>query len=102
MSKVIRQQGYTDLRHLNDFIDHLEDGDRLFWEGLDEDVYRQAQGYSTSELKEAYKSPAHWLAYKNRPPVYKPHFNFGTMVHMAILEPDRLENDLFIKPTFLI
>ena len=46
---------------------------------------------SYSSLKEFLKSPAHFVAYKNREVEETPAMRFGTAVHMAILEPAQFE-----------
>jgi hypothetical protein len=48
---------------------------------------------SFSSLKEFLKSPAHFLAYKNREFVESASMRLGTAVHMALLEPDRFINE---------
>ena len=47
---------------------------------------------SYSSLKEFMKSPAHFLAYKNRELKETPAMRFGTAVHSAILEPQKFIN----------
>lgn len=53
---------------------------------------------SYSSLKEFMKSPAHFIAYKNR--VYKesPAMRLGTAVHAALLEPDKFKSDYDTTP----
>ncbi len=96
--RIVPYDPNVDLEMLNNRIHRLEDGERLLIDGLPDEMYRAAVGFSTSELKHAELSPAHWLAYKNKKRETKNAFEFGKAVHMAILEPMRLQNDLLVKP----
>ena len=51
--------------------------------------YLSARGESSSALKEALKSPRHYLIYKNEDlkPKDESHFTLGTFIHSAFLEP---------------
>ena len=53
--------------------------------------YLAAQGESSSALKEALKSPRHYLIYKNEKQLEedKTHFTLGTFIHSAFLEPSK-------------
>ena len=100
MLKVIPYDGEATLEDINALITQLREGERLVVSGLPDSMYRQSIGFSTSELKTAEISPAHWKAQKEKGYVSKAYFNFGTCVHWAILEPERIDNELVIKPEF--
>ena len=53
--------------------------------------YLAARGESSSALKEALKSPRHYLIYKNEDlrPKDESHFTLGTFIHSAFLEPSK-------------
>ena len=53
--------------------------------------YLAAKGESSSALKEALKSPRHYLIYKNEnlKPKDESHFTLGTFIHSAFLEPSK-------------
>lgn len=55
------------------------------------DKYLSAPGESSSALKEALKSPRHYLIYKNLDlrPKDESHFTLGTFIHSAFLEPSK-------------
>lgn len=55
------------------------------------DKYLAAAGESSSALKEALKSPRHYLIYKNEElkPKDESHFTLGTFIHSAFLEPSK-------------
>lgn len=55
------------------------------------DKYLAAAGESSSALKEALKSPRHYLLYKNEelPEKDESHFTLGTFIHSAFLEPSK-------------
>lgn len=53
--------------------------------------YLSARGESSSALKEALKSPRHYLIYQNEKQLEedKTHFTLGTFIHSAFLEPSK-------------
>jgi len=53
--------------------------------------YLSARGESSSALKEALKSPRHYLIYKNEKQLQedRSHFTLGTFIHSAFLEPSK-------------
>ena len=55
------------------------------------DKYLSHAGESSSALKEALKSPKHYLIYKNEnlKPKDESHFTLGTFIHSAFLEPTK-------------
>ena len=55
------------------------------------DKYLAHAGESSSALKEALKSPKHYLIYKNEnlKPKDESHFTLGTFIHSAFLEPTK-------------
>lgn len=57
------------------------------------DKYLSATGESSSALKEALKSPRHYLIYKNEDlqPKDDSHFTLGTFIHSAFLEPSKFD-----------
>lgn len=61
--------------------------------------YLKQEGESSSLLKEALKSPRHYLVARNMEiaPRNTDHFELGTFAHMAILEPARFEK-VIVEP----
>jgi hypothetical protein len=60
------------------------------WHSLDEQTYRQASGVNISALKAMGKSPAHYYLQRHGPkPEPTPAMIFGSMLHAALLEPER-------------
>lgn len=55
--------------------------------------YLAASGESSSALKEVLKTPIHYLIYKNEKlePKDVSHFNLGTFIHSAFLEPTKFD-----------
>jgi hypothetical protein len=66
--------------------------------GLDEDVYRKAHGINISSLKKMARSPAHYQAALEEIKEPTDSQIFGTLTHLAILEPDRLAGSYVVKP----
>jgi exodeoxyribonuclease VIII len=68
------------------------------FQGLPETEYRQAPGVNISNLKAMSKSPAHYLAgvMEKREPT--PAMVFGTLLHLAALEPDKLAGAYVTRP----
>ena len=67
--------------------------------GLNETEYRSAPGIANSDLKHAHRSMAHYLAAKNAPKKEStPSQVFGTLLHLAALEPLRLNSAFVVKP----
>lgn len=63
------------------------------------ETYLKAPGESSSLLKDALKSPRHYLIARNEEitPKDRKHFELGTFSHEAILEPKRFEK-VVVKP----
>lgn len=63
------------------------------------DVYLKTKAVSNSALKEALKTPLHYWVYLNDETPKKPkdHFDLGTYVHMAFLEPELFDR-VIVKP----
>lgn len=63
------------------------------------DRYLAAEGESSSLLKEALKSPRHYLVSRNMEiaPRNTDHFELGTFAHQAILEPSKFEK-VIVEP----
>ena len=67
---------------------------------LEEAIYRQAPGINISNLKLMGRSPAHYWAKLNAPPITPtPAMVFGTLVHRACLEPEKLKGSFAVKPS---
>lgn len=58
------------------------------------DEYHSEKAMSSSGLKELDKSPAHFQYWQDNPTDPTPAMIFGTIFHMAILEPDRFLKDV--------
>lgn len=70
-------------------------------EDMSSDDYFATEGYeSNSSLKPILRSTAHYVYNKETPKVDKPHFNLGSAIHCAILEPARFKNEYVISPVF--
>jgi len=59
----------------------------------DMDIYLRSKGCSSSSLKEALKSPLHYLISTEEKEIRqdKSHFNLGTFCHTAFLEPEKFD-----------
>ena len=63
--------------------------------------YFGSEGYeSNSSLKPILRSSAHYVYNKETPRVDKPHFNLGSAIHAAILEPIRFKDEYVVSPVF--
>jgi exodeoxyribonuclease VIII len=70
-------------------------------EGMSSDDYFGTVGYeSNSSLKPILRSTAHYVYEKETPRFDKPHFQLGSAIHCAILEPARFKSDYIIAPVF--
>jgi hypothetical protein len=66
---------------------------------LPEDIYRQAPGVNISNLKLMGRSPAHYHARVTGPRMEPtPAMVFGTLLHRACLEPEKLAGSFVVKP----
>jgi hypothetical protein len=66
---------------------------------LPEDIYRQAPGVNISNLKLMGRSPAHYHARVTGPKQEPtPAMIFGTLLHRACLEPEKLAGSFVVKP----
>lgn len=70
------------------------------WFGLDAETYHKAPGVSQSRLKEfdEFASPLHYKARK--PKTVTEDMEFGTIMHTAILEPEKLDKAFHVQPEF--
>jgi hypothetical protein len=73
--------------------------------GIDAETYRTSEGISASDLKWILppRTPAHYHAYRTGQIKREETraFLIGTLCHMAVLEPERLEKAFVVKPTGL-
>lgn len=61
------------------------------------DVYHAGPGVSSTELKEILRSPAHYRATLEAEKDSEA-LRFGRLVHMAVLEPERFQEEVAIEP----
>jgi exodeoxyribonuclease VIII len=64
------------------------------WWEIPEDLYHAGPGFGSSNVKAALKSPAHVKIKFPQSDAMK----FGTAVHLALLEPNRFEEEYVLKP----
>lgn len=70
-------------------------------ENMTADEYFASEGYeSNSSLKPILRSSAHYVHNKEAPREDKPHFNLGSAIHCAILEPVRFKDEYVVSPVF--
>jgi len=70
-------------------------------ENMLSEEYFGSEGYeSNSSLKPILRSSAHYVYNKEAPRVDKPHFNLGSAIHAAILEPIRFKDEYVVSPVF--
>ncbi len=79
-------------------IKRLNVGGRVVSDSMDR--YLAHQGESSSLLKEALKSPRHYYIARNMElkPKNSHHFDFGTFVHAAVLEPSKFSKVRVLPP----
>ena len=65
---------------------------------LPEDVYRKADGWNYSLIKEFMKSPKHYKYALTHPSEPTPSMILGTAVHSAVLEPDEFKANYLVAP----
>lgn len=75
----------------------VEDG---FHPSLDEQVYRKDPAVAVSDIKDMTISPLHFYDKKvlGRRPMRTNAQEIGTLIHLAILEPDRFVTDVILEP----
>ena len=66
------------------------------YSGISNDAYHSGPGDSSSRIKTALTSAAHYLAYKSTDAT--PAMALGTAIHALVLEPDTWRNELVIAP----
>ncbi len=65
------------------------------------DDYRALEGINNSSLHDMAKSPAHWQHAQENPREYNsPALTFGTLAHVAVLEPEALLERYVVMPDF--
>jgi hypothetical protein len=69
----------------------------LFYDRLADDEYRRGPGWSSSDIKNALRSPAHAKAMREGG-VQTDAMRLGTLRHMLLLEPERFEREFWIRP----
>lgn len=72
-----------------------------YFEGLDESVYRKAPGINISSLKHALNSPLHYKSALDKPSEPTEAMELGTIIHLAILQPERLSNSFVVRPDWI-
>ncbi len=70
------------------------------YDSLPNSYYHNSFGISKSGLDLIARSPAHYIASKSEPRVETPAMRTGTMLHLAILEPDVFGNTYAVQPKF--
>lgn len=83
---------------MND-IEPIKDG---FHPRLEEWIYRKDPAIAISDLKEMRYSPAHFYSKKFGSQPYRKQsedLEFGSLLHMSVLEPERFEKDVILPPT---
>lgn len=68
------------------------------YDGISHDEYLRIDAASASTLKQMIKSPAHCLEYKKNPPQPTAAMNFGTAVHITLLEHDSESDRIAVEP----
>lgn len=66
--------------------------------GMPREKYEQIDAVNYSTLKHLDKSPGHMLQEKLNPPEPSEALDVGTATHIAILEPDRFEQEYVVPP----
>lgn len=89
MCKPYKPKGLT--------ISNLNEINKRF---VSESEYSQLPGLRSTELKYLLRSVAHYVAAKERPMKQTASMRFGTLFHMAALEPVRFKESILIKPEF--
>lgn len=81
---------------MNDFVPNTEG----VFPGLSEAEYRAAPGIGQSLLKafDAEPTPTHFIESLTRPKEVTEAMEFGTILHTAILQPERLNEAYYVKP----
>jgi hypothetical protein len=76
----------------------FEPGAEGLWRGVDAELYHSAPGISQSTLKAfmAAGSPKHFKALP--PKVVTEDMEFGTLVHGAVLEPEKFDTLYYVRP----
>lgn len=73
-----------------------------FFANVNNDTYHAAPGLSSTGLKNFIKSPATYLRkleeYKEPDYFKKPAFVQGTLIHTCVLEPDKVDSEVFVLP----
>lgn len=60
--------------------------------------YHAAPGISKHALDKIHRAPALWKYERDNPPDPTPAMRWGTLVHTAVLEPDRFDDEVAVSP----
>lgn len=75
---------------------------KLGTHNLTEEEYRAIKALNHSSIKNLFppKTPLDFIHYRDHPPESTPAMDFGTAVHLAVLQPDIVESRIAIMPDF--
>lgn len=73
-------------------------GQRYYADQLSNELYHRGPGVSSTNLKHALISPAHYRVHKEHPKPSTPAMLVGTWLHELVLEPDTFEDRFVIQP----
>ena len=94
MSELKRITSVEELNKLN------ESGELTGLFDLPNEVYHAGPGISSSGLKEILRSPAHYQVSKEGEKKETPAMALGTLIHLAVLEPDLFASTVVISKKF--
>lgn len=72
------------------------------WLNLKNELYHKMPGISSSGIRDLLRSPAHYYYkyYVSQDELETSAMRFGNLVHTALLEPDRYNNNVMLEPKF--
>lgn len=84
----------VDLRVIKDLV--ANDSATGFYD-IPDHVYHASPGLSQSKMYDLSISPWHYKKFCERPKEQTDEMKFGTMVHMAVFEPDKFDQTYYVK-----
>ncbi len=86
---------------INERAEALKPGERFEVRGLPAEVYHCANGLGSTAIREATRSMAHYWSYLHTPRSESKDMLLGTLTHLFIFEPERIDSLIVVQPEHL-
>ncbi len=90
------------LEAINERAALLKSGERFEVRGLPSEIYHAADGYGSTAVREATRSMAHFWTYLHTPRTQSRDMLLGTLTHLLVFEPERVNDLIVVQPDDLV